>query len=57
LQSIASGKFHNQAELGVEASLSAMLGREAIYAGHEVTWDQLVHSKESWDAKLDVNKL
>lgn len=57
LQSIASGKFHNQAELGVEASLSAMLGREAIYAGHEVTWDQLLHSKESWDAKLDVSKL
>jgi myo-inositol 2-dehydrogenase/D-chiro-inositol 1-dehydrogenase len=57
LQSIASGNFHNQAALGVEASLSAMLGREAIYAGHELTWDQLLHSKESWDAKLDVSKL
>ena len=57
LQSIASGKFHNQAALGVEASLSAMLGRAAVYAGHEVTWDQLLQSKESWDAKMDVSKL
>jgi myo-inositol 2-dehydrogenase / D-chiro-inositol 1-dehydrogenase len=57
LQSIQSGKFHNQAALGVEASLSAMLGREAIYAGHEITWDQLLRSKKPWDAKLDLNKL
>ena len=57
LQSIASGKFHNQAALGVEASLSAMLGRAAVYAGHEVTWDQLLQSRESWDAKMDLSKL
>jgi myo-inositol 2-dehydrogenase / D-chiro-inositol 1-dehydrogenase len=57
LQSIQTGKFHNQAALGVEASLSAMLGREAIYAGHEITWDQLLRSKKPWDAKLDLNKL
>jgi myo-inositol 2-dehydrogenase/D-chiro-inositol 1-dehydrogenase len=57
LESIASGKFHNQAALGVEASLSAMLARAAVYAGHEVTWDHLLRSKETWDAKLDVSKL
>jgi myo-inositol 2-dehydrogenase / D-chiro-inositol 1-dehydrogenase len=57
LESIQSGKFHNQAALGVEASLSAMLGREAIYAGHEVTWEQLLRSKKPWDAKLDIAKL
>jgi len=57
LESISSGKFHNQAALGVEASLSAMLARAAVYAGHEVTWDQLLQSQESWDAKLDLSKL
>jgi myo-inositol 2-dehydrogenase / D-chiro-inositol 1-dehydrogenase len=57
LQSIETGQFQNQAALGVEASLSAMLGRAAVYAGHEVTWDQLLQSNESWDAKLDVDKL
>ncbi len=57
LQSIESGKFQNQAALGVEASLSAMLARAAVYAGHEVTWDQLLQSKESWDANLDLSKL
>lgn len=57
LQGIASGQFQNQAALGVEASLTAMLGRAAVYAGHEVTWDQLLKSKESWDAKLNLNKL
>lgn len=57
LQGIATGKFQNQAALGVEATLTAMLGRAAIYAGHEVSWDQLVKSKESWHAKLDISKL
>ena len=57
LQGIASGQYQNQAALGVEASLTAMLGRAAVYAGHEVTWEQLVKSKESWDAKLNLNKL
>jgi predicted dehydrogenase len=57
LQGIALGEFQNQAALGVEASLTAMLGRAAVYAGHEVTWEQLVKSKESWDAKLNLNKL
>lgn len=57
LESIRSGKFQNQAALGVEASLSAMLARTAVYSKHEVTWDQLLKSNESWNAKLDISKL
>ena len=57
IQSITSGQFHNQAELGIESSLSAMLGRTAIYTGQEVTWDQLLLSNEVWDAKLDLSKM
>jgi len=54
--SITSGKFHNQAPLGVEASLTAMLGRMAMYTGREVTWDELLRSEEKWDANLDLNQ-
>ena len=57
LQSIQSGNFQNQAALGVEASLSAMLGRAAAYAEHAVTWDELLQSNASWDANIDLNRL
>jgi predicted dehydrogenase len=54
--SITSGQFHNQAELGVESSLSAMLGRLAMDKGKEVTWDELLKSKEVLDPKIDIKK-
>ncbi|HLY63504.1 MAG TPA: Gfo/Idh/MocA family oxidoreductase [Terriglobia bacterium] len=57
IESITSGQFHNQAALGAESALSAMLGRTAAYTGHEVTWDELLKSKEHWDSKIDLNKL
>jgi len=57
IESITSGRFHNQAALGVESSLTAMLGRTAIYTGREVTWDELVRSEETWDAGIDLDKL
>ena len=55
--SITSGALHNQAATGVESSLSAMLGRTAMYTGREVTWEELVRSKRTWDAKVDLEKL
>jgi predicted dehydrogenase len=50
--SIVSGHFHNQAAVGVETALTAMLGREAAYRGREVSWDELVKSNQHWDAGL-----
>ncbi len=50
--SIVSGQFHNQAALGVETALTAMLGREAAYRGREVSWDELLKSNQHWDAGL-----
>jgi predicted dehydrogenase len=44
IASITTGKFHNQAAAGVETALTAMLGREAAYRGHEMTWDELLKS-------------
>ncbi|MGA2741694.1 MAG: Gfo/Idh/MocA family oxidoreductase [Bryobacteraceae bacterium] len=57
IQSIMTGKFHNQAALGAESALSAMLGRTAAYTGKEATWDELLRSTETWDAGLDLEKL
>jgi len=57
VRSITSGQFHNQAALGAESALSAMLGRTAAYTGREVTWDELVRSNEAWDAGIDIGKL
>jgi predicted dehydrogenase len=57
IHSITSGQFHNQAAAGVESAMSAMLGRQAAYAGRELTWDELQRSNEHWDAGIDLNKL
>jgi predicted dehydrogenase len=57
IQSIVSGKFHNQASLGAETALTAMLGRTAGYSGKEATWDELLRSTESWNAGLDLEKM
>ena len=57
INSIVSGRFHNQAALGVESSLTAMLGRTAMYTGREATWDELLHSEEAWDAGIDLERL
>jgi len=57
IRSITSGQFHNQAALGAESALSAMLGRTAAYTGRETTWDELLRSNERWDAGIDIEKL
>src|SRR5271170_913637 len=57
VESITSGKFHNQAEKGVESAVSCMMARTAAYTGKEVTWEEQMKSGEKWDAKLDLNKL
>jgi myo-inositol 2-dehydrogenase / D-chiro-inositol 1-dehydrogenase len=57
LNSIRSGQFHNQAALGVESSLSAMLGRFAMDTGREVSWKEMLASNQSWDARLDISRL
>lgn len=57
VESIVSGKFHNQAAAGAESALSCMMARTAAYTGREVSWDEILKSKEVWDAKLDLRKL
>jgi len=57
VESIVSGKFHNQAATGAESALSCVMARTAAYTGREVTWEETLRLKEVWDAHLDLNKL
>lgn len=57
VESITSGKFHNQAATGAESALSCIMARTAAYKGHPVTWEETLKSKEVWDPKIDLNKL
>src|SRR6267378_4771098 len=57
IESINSGKFHNQADKGAESALSCMMARTAAYTGRAVTWDDLMKSTEVWDARLNLDRL
>ncbi len=57
VESITSGNFHNQADKGAESALSCMMARTAAYSGREVTWEETLKSRDTWDAKIDLNKL
>ena len=57
VESIVSGKFHNQAEKGVESAVSCMMARTAAYTGREVTWEEQWKSKEEWEAGIDLGKM
>jgi len=57
VESILSGKFHNQAAAGAESALSCIMARTAAYTGREITWEETLRSKEAWDAHLDLNKI
>jgi myo-inositol 2-dehydrogenase / D-chiro-inositol 1-dehydrogenase len=57
VESITSGNFHNQADKGAESALSCMMARTAAYAGREVSWEDMLKSRETWDPKIDLNRL
>ncbi|MGA8163220.1 MAG: gfo/Idh/MocA family oxidoreductase, partial [Acidobacteriaceae bacterium] len=54
IESITSGKFHNQTADGVQSALSAMLGRMAGRTGKTVTWDDLMHHGERYSMNIDM---
>jgi myo-inositol 2-dehydrogenase / D-chiro-inositol 1-dehydrogenase len=57
LESITTGKFHNQVSDGAESALTCIMGRTAAYTGRQVTWDETLKSTEVWDPKIDLTKL
>ncbi len=56
IESITSGKFHNQTVDGVETALSCMLGRMAGELGREVTWDEMLKHDEKYEIKIDMSQ-
>lgn len=57
IESISSGRFHDQCAQGVESTLTGILGRTAAYTGREIVWDEMIRSNEHWDAGIDLDKL
>ena len=57
VDSILSGRFHNEARAGAISALSAILGRTAAYAGEEVTWEQMMASNQSYEGAVDLSLL
>lgn len=56
IESIVSGKFHNQVALGVESARSAMLGRMAGRLGREVTWEEMLEHGEEYSLNMDMSQ-
>lgn len=56
IESITSGRFHNQIAAGVDSARSCMLGRMAGYTGREVTWEDLLAHGETYALGMDISK-
>jgi predicted dehydrogenase len=54
IDSITSGKCHNEIAAGVETALSCMLGRMAGYQKREVTWEDLLAHGESYPLGMEM---
>ena len=54
IDSITSGKPHNQIADGVASALSCMLGRMAGLTARETTWEQLLAHGETYPLGMDV---
>jgi predicted dehydrogenase len=57
IESIRSGKYHNQSYEGAQSALSAILGRMAAYSGKEITWDEMMASNQSYQGLIDLSRL
>lgn len=56
IDSITSGKLHNQSAAGVETAFSAMLGRMAGRLGRDVTWEELMQHGENYQLGINMKQ-
>jgi predicted dehydrogenase len=56
IESITSGKFHNQIAAGVETARSCMLGRMAGQLKREVTWDEQLEHGEEYQMNINMSQ-
>ena len=45
IASILAGNPINEAQTVAESTLTGIIGREAVYSGHAITWDEAIRSK------------
>lgn len=57
VESIRSGRFDNQTDIGAETTLSTIMGRMAAHSGNEITWDKMLKSNDKWSLKLNLDAL
>src|SRR4029077_7702600 len=57
VESITSENFHKQADKGAESAISCMLARTAAYKGHEITWYEMMKSRDVLEPRIDLNTL
>jgi predicted dehydrogenase len=54
VESITSGKFHNQIVAGVETARSCILGRKSAELGRAVTWQEIEADNEEYKLGMDL---
>lgn len=56
VESITSGKFHNQIVAGVETARSCIMGRKSAELGRTVTWKEIEADKEEYKLGMDLKQ-
>src|SRR6185437_10681426 len=56
LESITSGRFHNQIADGVQSAQSCMMGRMAGLTGRETSWEDMLAHGETYPLGMDVSQ-
>ena len=56
VESITSGKFHNQIADGVQTARSCILGRKAAELGRVVTWQEIEADNEEYKLGMDLKQ-
>jgi myo-inositol 2-dehydrogenase / D-chiro-inositol 1-dehydrogenase len=56
IESIVSGKFHNQIELGVQSAMTAIMARMAARERRIITWEEATSSREGFKLGFDLNQ-
>ena len=57
IDSITTGKYLNEIRPGAEATISAIMAREAADTGAVVKWDEVSESREALDAGFDLSQV
>jgi predicted dehydrogenase len=56
VESITSGKFHNQIVAGVETARSCIMGRKSAELGRTVTWQEIEADREEYKLGMELKQ-